>query len=312
MRRTDAVRALVALGTLAGTYTAYAQTAPVLRVAMSASDTFAEGLYAQGGGFFKDAGLNVELISLSNSGSLTAAVAGGAIDIGLGNPIAVASARAQGLPLSVIAPSALFLAKAPATVLIVAKNSPLTTAKDLEGKTIGAIEVRGTQQASIRQWMAKNGADPSGVKFVELPFTTMAAMVNQGHVDAAMIGEPALSAAKPLVRIFASPYEAVGPEWYLAVWFANGDWLQKNRATARTFVAVMSKTATWANGHQAETGAMLQKVLPLPDDVVARMTRAQYGVKLGPQYMQPILDTAAKYGILKAPADAKEMIFPDL
>lgn len=312
MRRSAAVRALVALGALAGGSVATAQTGPVLRVATSPSDTFAEALYAQGAGFFKDAGLNVELVSLSNSGSLAAAVAGGAIDIGLGNPIAVASARAQGLPLSVIAPSALFVAKAPATVLIVAKNSTLTSAKDLEGKTIAAIEVRGTQQASIREWMAKNGADPSGVKFVELPFTTMAAMVNQNHVDAAMIGEPALSAAKPLVRIFASPYEAVAPEWYLAVWFANAGWLQKNRATARTFVAVMSKTATWANAHQAETGAMLQKVLPLTDDVVAKMTRAQYGVKLDTQYMQPILDTAVKYGILKAPVDAKDMIFPDL
>jgi NitT/TauT family transport system substrate-binding protein len=312
VRRSAAVRALAALAALAGGSAATAQTAPLLRVATSPSDAFAEAIYAQGAGFFKDAGLNVELVSLSNSGALAAAVAGGAIDFGLANPIAVASARAQGLPLSVIAPSALFLAKEPATVLIVAKNSPLNSAKDLEGKTIAAIEVRGTQQASIRQWMAKNGADASGVKFVELPFTTMAAMLNGNRIDAAMIGEPALSAAKPLVRIFASPYEAVAPQWYLNVWFANADWLQKNRATARTFVAVMSKTATWANAHQAETGVMLQKFIPLADDVVAKMTRAQYGLKLNPQYMQPILDTAAKYGVLKAPVDAKDLIFPDL
>jgi len=42
------------------------------------------------------------------------------------------------------------------------------------------------------------------------------------------------------------------------------------------------------------------------------MTRAQYAVKLGTQYMQPILDTATKYGILKTPVDAKDLIFPDL
>jgi NitT/TauT family transport system substrate-binding protein len=313
VRRATALRTLVALGALlAGRTPARAQTVPALRVATSPSDAFAEAIYAQGAGFFKEAGLSVELVSLANSGSLAAAVAGGAIDIGLANPIAVASARSSGLPLAVIAPSALFTAKEPATVLIVAKSSPLTTAKDLEGKTVAAIEVRGTQQASIRQWMAKNGADASGVKFVEVPFTTMAAMLDAGRVDAAMIGEPALSAAKPLVRVFASPYEAVAPEWYLNVWFAGTDWLQKNRTTARTFVAVMNKTATWANAHQAETGVMLQKFLPLTDDVVARMTRAQFAVRLNTQYMQPILDTAAKYGVLKTPADAKDMIFPDL
>jgi ABC-type nitrate/sulfonate/bicarbonate transport system substrate-binding protein len=127
-----------------------------------------------------------------------------------------------------------------------------------------------------------------------------------------MIGEPALSAAKPSVRIFASPYEAVAPVWYLNVWFANAVWIQNNRATVRTFVSVISKTAVWANAHQAETGAMLQKFLPLTDDVVAKMTRAQFGLKLNTQNMQPILDTAAKYNVLKAPVDAKDLIYPDL
>jgi len=99
--------------------------------------------------------------------------------------------------------------------------------------------------------MTKSGADPSNVKFVEMPFSTMGAMVNAGRVDAAMIGEPALTATKPLVRGHRQPYEAVAPEWYLNVWFANADWIGKNRATVRTFVAVMAKTAPWANTHHA-------------------------------------------------------------
>ena len=312
MKRAVALRTLIAVAATASGPAAFAQTEPVLRVGASPSDSFAEGIYAQGAGFFKDAGLNVELVSLANSGSIAAAVAGGTIDIGVGNVIAVANARTQGLSFSIIAPSAIFSAKDPATVLIVGKNSTVSSAKDLEGKTIATIEVRGTMQASIRQWMAKNGADPNSVKFVEAPFTTMAAMVNANRVDAAMIGEPALSGAKPLVRIIADPYAAVASEWYLNVWFANADWLQKNRATARKFVAVMNKTATWANAHQPETGVMLQKFLPLTDDVVAKMTRARFGVTLNPQYMQPLLDTAAKYGVLKAPVDAKTLIFPDL
>jgi len=72
-----------------------------------------------------------------------AGVAGGTIDIGLGNVIAIANARAQGLPFSVIAPSALYTAKAPATVVITGKTSSLNGPKDLEGKTIATIEVRG-------------------------------------------------------------------------------------------------------------------------------------------------------------------------
>lgn len=308
MNRSAALATLAAVTAAAGR-PVFAQSASV-RVGTSPSDSFAEGIYAQGGGFFKDAGLNVELISLANSGALGAAVAGGTIDIGVGNVIAVANARASGLQLAIIAPSALVISKEPATVLIAAKNSTFSTPKDLEGKTIASIEVRGTMQSSIREWLTKSGADASGVKFVEMPFTVMAAALNAGRVDAAMIGEPALTAAKPLVRIIGNPYSAVAPEWYLNVWFATASWIEANRATAHAFAAVMAKTAVWANAHHAETGVMLQKFLPLTDDVLAKMTRVEYGTKLDTKYMQPILDTAAKYGVLKAPVDAKELIAP--
>jgi NitT/TauT family transport system substrate-binding protein len=304
---------LVACAGALGATPAVPQTEPALRVATSPSDSFSEAVYAENAGFFKAAGLNVELVSLANSGSIGAAVAGGAVDIGVGNVISIANARAQGLTFSIIAPSAIYTGKEPATVLIVGKTSPVTSAKDLEGKTIATIELRGTMQSAIREWMTKNGADPSGLKFIEAPFTTMPAMVNAGRVDAAMIGEPALTSARPVVRILANPYEAISSDWYLNVWFANADWLEKNRATARKFVAAIAKAAAWSNAHRSETGAMLQKSLPLSDDVLAKMTRTRYGVgKLDVQQIQPVLDTAARYGVLKAPVDANTLIFPGL
>lgn len=313
MKRALALRGLVALAAVSHGTAALAQTDVTIRVGTSPSDSFAEGIYAQGGGFFKDAGLNVELVSLANSGAIGAALAGGTIDFAVGNVIAVANARAQGLPFLIIAPSAIYTAKEPATVLIVGKASTVNSAKDLEGKTIATIELRGTMQSSIREWMTKSGADPSNVKFIEAPFTTMPAMLNANRVDAAMIGEPALTNARPVVRILANPYESIASEWYLNVWFANTDWLQKNRATARKFVSAIVKAGAWANGHRAETGAMLQKSLPLTDDVLSKMTRTRYGTaKVSAAQIQPVLDTAAKYGVLKASVDANTLIFPDL
>ncbi len=309
VKRSAALSTLAAL-TATASLPAFAQTAPSVKVGTSPSDSFAEGIYAQGGGFFKDAGMNVELISLANSGALGAAVAGGTIDIGVGNLIAVANARTSGLQLAIIAPSALFIAKEPATVLIAAKNSSISTPKDLEGKTIASIEVRGTMQSSIREWITRSGADASSVKFVEMPFTVMAAALNAGRIDAAMIGEPALTAAKPLVRIIGNPYSAVAPEWYLNVWFATASWIEGNRAAAHAFAGVMAKTAAWANVHHAETARCCRSSCQLTDDVLSKMTRVEFGVKLTPQLMQPILDSAAKYGVLKTPVDAKELIYP--
>jgi len=167
---------------------ARAQTEPNLRVGIIASDPFGEAIYVQAGGFFKRANINVELVSLPNSAAIAAALAGGSINIGLGNPIVIASARQAGLPYYAFAPSALFDASAPTTLLMVANASPIKTAKDLEGKTIGSIELGGITQASLRSWLSKNGVDPAAVKFIEIPFGAMAAALAQGRIDAGFIG----------------------------------------------------------------------------------------------------------------------------
>jgi len=54
------------------------------------------------------------------------------------------------------------------TALVVAKNSPLRTAKDLSGKTIAVNALLGIQQIAAEAWIDKNGGDSTTVKFVEL------------------------------------------------------------------------------------------------------------------------------------------------
>lgn len=299
----------VALSSLGGPI-ASAQTEPALRVAISGTDSFGEAIYAQEAGFFKAAGLNPQLVLLANSGAIAAAVAGGSVDIGLSNSIAIAAARAEGIPFYVIAPSALFLASEPATLLIVAKNSPLQTPKDLEGKTIGVVEVRGITEASVRSWLTKNGADPSTVKFIEMPFGVMPPALAQGRIDAGFISEPALTGASATTRVFGSPYAAFADAWYINVWFANKDWLAKNTGLAHRFVQAVEKTAVWANAHRAETGPMLQKYSPLPADVIAKMTRTRFADKLDTGMMQPVLDSALKFGVLKNATSAKDLVMP--
>jgi len=303
--------ALAALGGLAtaSALPARAQNAPI-RVGVSPTDTFGQATFADGAGFFKAAGLDVALVSLPNSGAMGAAVAGGSIDLGDGNAIAVANARAQGLPFYVIAASALFEATEPTTLLMVANASPARVPKDLEGKTVATIELQGIMQASIRAWMTKAGADPSGMRFVEMPFSAMAAACVQNRVDAAMIAEPSLYLARTTTREIGNAYAAIANEWSLNLWFANREWLGKNLAVAHTFAAVMTKTAAWANAHRPETAIMLQKVTPLGADVISKMGRARFAERLSTSLIQPVLDTAAHNGILKTPMTAADLLMP--
>jgi hypothetical protein len=45
-------------------------------------------------------------------------------------------------------------------------------------------------------------------------------------------------------------------------------------------------------------------------DVVARMTRVNYGTELTPRLIQPVIDDAAKYKVILATYNASDFIVP--
>jgi NitT/TauT family transport system substrate-binding protein len=289
---------------------ARATDTPPVRISYMATDAFAQAMYADSAGFFKQAGLNVELVQLASSSAIAAAVAGSSIDIGLGNPIVVANAIQSGLPFAAIAPSSIYNAAKPQSFMIVEKTSPIQSAKDLAGKTVAVVELKGMTQAATGAWMRAAGVDPSTVKFLEIPFQAMGPALAAGRVDAAFISDTALMSQRSHTRAIGTPYAALAPLWYMSLWYANKEWIAKNPVQARAFVSAIEKSATWANTHQSETAAMLQKYVPLTSEVLAQMTRSDFADKLDPKGLQPVLDAAAREGAIKRAMDAKEMLAP--
>ncbi len=302
---------LALLGAAAVAPRAARADAPVIRIACMTTDAFMQGVYADAAGFFKAAGLTVEPTMLANSGSIAAAVAGGSVDIGLGNPISLANAVESGLPFYAIAPSALFVDSKPQSFMIVEKTSAVQSAKDLAGKTIGLVEVRGVTQTATAAWLRKSGVDPTGVKYVEMPFPAMGPALATGRIDGAFIADTVLMSFRDQTRSLGCPYAALAPQWYLNMWYAGKDWLAKNPDLAHRFVAAIEKSAGWANAHQAETGAMLQKYVPLPNQVLAEMVRTDFAGKLEIGRVQPVLDAAVREGAVKRAIDAHDFLaFP--
>src|ERR1700757_1214564 len=105
----------------------------------------------------------------------------------------------------------------PAALMVVPKNSPLRTAKDLEGKTIGLPGLGDQLQSAMMIWLQKNGADPARVKFVEVnPPTVMLGALAQGRIDAATPPEPIMTQSlQNDARIFGDPFSAVAPRFFI-------------------------------------------------------------------------------------------------
>ncbi len=276
-------------------------------------ESFAEGLYAQDAGFFKQAGLNVELTFFNAGGAVTAAVVGGAIDVGVTNSGSMSAAHARGLPIYLIAPCTITSPGPNAsTVVAVTKSSPVRTAKDLSGKTLCVSTVRDLQQAATMTWIDQNGGDSKAVTFVEIPISSQAAALQTGRIDAAVLIDPWITMYKNEIRIIAQPYQSIAPHILISGWIANKTWYENNVATALTFIRALRTTAAWANKNHPATAAILEKYSKIPHEIIATMTRLQIGETLDPKLIQPVIDATVRYGFLPKSFAAAELFAPNL
>ena len=284
-----------------------------VRIVDAGQDVDAQAFYAQELGIFKKYGINADITLLRKGGgaAAVAAVAGGAADIGEGDIVSVSNAHLRGIPIVLLAPSGIYRSTAPTTEAIVAKDSPIRTAKDLEGKTVALISPEGPSRISADAWLDASGVALERVSFIEIPPVNMAAAVERGTVAAAVINEPSLTAAvQSCCRVLANPFQSVGNVWQLNAWYATADWVAKNPALARKFAQAMREAAQWANKpeNHAQSGEILSKYTPFAPELLAKMNRATYGELLDPKTMAPILDAAVKYKALPARVEGQSII----
>lgn len=293
MKRTTLLRALGAV--LAVPARASGQIDNPIRIGVGGADTFAEGFYATDLGIFKKTGLNVEMTLFNQGAAIATAIAGNALDVGISNTVNLALAIAHGAPFRIIAGAGMYSADAPTTVLLVPKSSTLQRPKDLEGKTIAVTALKDLTEVGVRAWLERNGVDAGKIKFTEIPMAQMPANLVRTTVDAAVVGEPWLSASHDTLRTVATFYDAIAPRFLIADWFSTADYVSKNTAQVRRLVDAVYETARWANAHHAESGASLAKWAKIDPATTASMGRCAYATALDPRYLDPVFAAMYKY-----------------
>ena len=281
-----------------------------LRVGTLADDTFAGAYFAQDMGFFDKAGLTVDVQTLATSSAISAAMVGAALDIGAANPITLANAVARDVPFVMIAPGGLSTAKAPSIVLVVAQNSPVRVAKDLEGKTVAVPGIRALADGLVNVWLLKNGADPAKVLRVEMRGSSMAAGIEHGTVTAAMINEPATSAALKTgnFRVIANPALLIAPQILSSAWYTTSTFLQQSPDVVKRFQNAIATAQHWANSHPDESAPILAKYAKSDVETIRGTVRCSFADQLRVSDIQPELNMAFKFGIIPKPLKASDLI----
>jgi NitT/TauT family transport system substrate-binding protein len=297
--------------TAVGPRIALAQAPLHLVVGAAPVDVAGALYYALDEGFFKQHGLDVEIVTTSNGPATAAAIVSGSLDVGSGNALSIAQAHDRGVNLVFVAPSGAYTHANPTAGLVVAKASTAKSAREFAGKTFGVNTVGALGQIAICAWLDKNGVDWKGVHFIELPYSAMVPALVSGRIDAALMVEPALDkAAAGDGKIFAPIYDAIASEFTDGGFFALADYVKTHPEAIRRFNAAMAVAAKWGNANQSASAKILEKYSGVPASDMAH--RVHYYERVNPAMIQPLIDAAAKYGTLKASFPATDIIASNL
>jgi NitT/TauT family transport system substrate-binding protein len=284
--------------------TTLAQTPLVVKFGSGNVEANAQGFYAIEAGFFKKNGIEPDLTILRSGGVTMQAIIAGQLQCGVGNTVSMASAILRGIPFVMIAPGAVWDARAANGALLIATNSPVKSWKDIAGQTIGITSLNSVDQVAFEAYLDQNGVDRSTVKYVELVPSAMAEAVATGRVAIGVQNDPELGAALATgkVKRFVNAYDSISKLFLITAWMTTRDWLDKNKEAGKRFAEAIVEAGEWAEGHRPQAMDIMEKYTKFRSD--KSITR--YGRKLDPALVQAVWDPSYKYKIISGPLKATD------
>ncbi|MGE5703393.1 MAG: ABC transporter substrate-binding protein, partial [Clostridia bacterium] len=218
------------------------------------------GLYvARDKGFFKEQGLNVEILPPGTAGSDQMVGAGNA-EFGVSVQENVTQARIQNVPLVSIA--AVIQHNTSGFASPVAKN--IKSPKDFEGKTYGGWGSPG-ENAMIESLMQAEKADASKVKIVNIGdadyFTAVKRDIDFAWIYYAWTGMEAEQRKEPLNMIYLRDFSDK-LDYYTPVIVTNEKMIQEKPELVKKFMAAVSKGYQFAIDKPEEAAEVLLKAAP--------------------------------------------------
>ncbi|MBI4522474.1 MAG: ABC transporter substrate-binding protein [Deltaproteobacteria bacterium] len=262
-------------------------------------------------GFFKSEGLDLELLPMVGGAAIAPAVASGDLQVGWSNVISLYQAHVEGFDFKLVSGGAINVKGSNETHAIqVLKDSPIKTARDLEGKTVAVNTLNNIVHLMAMAWIDKNGGSVSKVKFVEIPFPQMEAALSSGRVDAASTHEPFVTAStgKGVTRVLSYNWGEVVSKFLIASWFASDKWIKKNQATVSRFVRAVNRGIDAINADIQGTRKLMIKWTGLSPELAKKVALPVFEKGISEKDLQVTIDLTHRYKLVGRSFKAKEVI----
>jgi NitT/TauT family transport system substrate-binding protein len=258
---------------------AQAQEKKTLKVSIIPISDVAPLFAAVKEGYFKQQGLEIDTAPTAGGAVGIPGLLAGAYDIVFTNVVSTVQAKAQGLPVKIIAPASAVgdgsQGEGGAGILV-RKGEGIRTGADLAGKSLAVNTQKNIIWLYARAWVQKAGGDPNKVTYREVPFPQMLDALRGKSVDAVFAVDPFLTIAKadPGIEFIGSPYIAVQPNLSVAQYIVTEDFLAKHPETIKRFNAALHMGIEWVSKRlgSKELRELLSGYTKINPELLAKMS----------------------------------------
>src|SRR5262249_18069470 len=218
--------------------------------------------------------------------------------------------REQGVPVKI-----LYLGHRDGSTVMVRKDDPAKSLRDLRGKTFAIPSKYSNQNLVIHKLMEDQGVRQDEIRFVEMPPPDMPGALAANAIDAYFVGEPH-SARAELDGTGRVLYHAkdIWPHFISCVLVVTEKQIRERPAVIRDLVRGIAESGEWAETHRLDAAKVVSPYFRQDEKVVRYVLtqppdRVSYRM-LTPtdEEMQKIHDMALKAGILSRPIEMKDLI----
>jgi NitT/TauT family transport system substrate-binding protein len=221
-------------------------------------------------GYFREEGIEVELIPLIGGEKIMTALRKGDVEIGFSNVASTIFGFDDGAKFVSIVGGAAQDASCPVHGIFVRTNSAIQTVTDLANTKIAVNTNRAIDEVMVPPLVVKYGADPSGIRFVPIAFPEMFAALDRGDVDAVVQIEPfvTIGNADPDLRRISYNYIELQPVTEISSMVAMQPWVEQHPEAVKAFRQAIIKAAEFANAHDREVRNILGRYVSLEQKIL--------------------------------------------
>ncbi|HLI20511.1 MAG TPA: ABC transporter substrate-binding protein [Stellaceae bacterium] len=287
-----------------------ARAAEKVTVGYTPGPDYLAAFTAQDQGFFAKHGIDATLQFTTSATTIPASLQAGSMQIGTPTLSTVISADANGLGLKVIAANIETGGNFHLAAILVRSEDKLTSAKDLEGKTVAVPGLYSFLHILFVKWLENHGVDPANVHIVEIAMPGMMDALKNHSADAVIPVDPFMGRiiGSGAGRVLANYIDDFPPGILPTVYTVSSAYAEKHAEAIKGFRDALKEGLAYHQAHPEAAAASLARYMNLPIEIAQHLPLPRYVIDATPAQIQFWIDLMKEQKMLNQPVDAAALL----